>query len=235
MTAIQQLAEPAEWVPRARRVNRAFLAVKSIKCRIAPADFTDMLQALKIASQYRITLDRAADQTFVARCVEVPGPVTRGLSVEAVVAGLRGLVASEIVAMSNSGQRVPAPLRETEGRMGAWMTDLELISELAMAAPSRVERPTPSALHAIAQWTIDRYRIVLEGNEADGYVATSPELPEAVGQGPTAMQAAVELRWRLEERAFSILNANRMPPEPLQDVEARQQAAQGQARIALAA
>ena len=208
--------------------------VKTVKCCSAPADFTDMLQALKIASQYRITLDRAADQTFVARCVEVPGPVTRGLHVDAVVAGLRGLVASEIVALSSSRRRVPAPLRETEGRMGAWMTDLELISELTMAAPSRVEKPTPSALHAIAQWTIDRYRMVLEGDEAEGYVATSPELPEAVGQGRTAMQAAVDLRWRLEERAFSILNANRMPPEPLQDVEARRARGQ-QAKIALAA
>lgn len=195
--------------------------MKSVKCGTGSADFTGMLQALKIASQYRITLDRAADQTLVARCVEVPGPITRGLNVDAVVAGLRGLVASELVALSGSGRRVPQPLRETEGRMGAWMTDLELIAELAMAPPSRVERPTPSALHAIAQWTIDRYRIVLEGNEADGYVATSPELPEAVGQGRTAMQAAADLRWRLEERAFSILNANRMPPEPLQDVEAR--------------
>jgi predicted RNase H-like HicB family nuclease len=207
--------------------------VVSVKCGIGSADLTVMLQALKIASQYRIMLDRAADQTFVARCVEVPGPMTRGLHVDAVVAGLRGLVASEIVALSNSGRRVPRPLRETEGRMGAWMTDLELISEMTMAAPSRVERPTPSALHAIAQWTIDRYRIVLEGDEADGYVATSPELAEVVGQGRTAMQAAVDLRWRLEERAFSILNANRMPPEPLQDVEVRR--ARGHGAIALAA
>ena len=192
-----------------------------------------MLQALKIASQYRITLDRAVDQTFVARCVELPGPVTRGLNVDAVVADMRGLLASEIVALSNSGQRVPTPLRQTEGRMGAWMTDLELISELTMAVPSRVQKPLPSVLHAIAQWTIDRYRIVLEGDEAGGYVATSPELPEVVGQGKTAMQAAVDLRWRLEERAFSILNANRMPPEPLQDVDARR--VRGQMKIALAA
>ena len=48
------------------------------------------------------------------------------------------------------------------------------------------------------------------------------------------MQAAVDLRWRLEERAFSILNANRMPPEPLQDVEARRARGHG-AAIALAA
>ena len=43
----------------------------------------------------------------------------------------------------------------------------------------------------IAQWTIDRYRIVLEGDEAEGYLATSPELPEAVGQGQTAMRISV--------------------------------------------
>ncbi len=98
-----------------------------------------------------------------------------------------------------------------------------MISELTTtAAPCGVVKPLPSALHAIAQWTIDRYRIVLEGDESEGYLATSPELPEAVGQGQTAMRAAVDLRWQLEERAFAILNANRMPPEALQDLELRQ-------------
>jgi predicted RNase H-like HicB family nuclease len=190
-----------------------------------------MRDVLKLAGRYRISLDRAADQTFVARCVELPGATARGLSVDDLVKSVRAVVGAELMALPSKGRRAPMPLRDIEGRLGAWMTDLELISEMTMAAPCGVVKPLPSALHAIAQWTIDRYRIVLEGDEIEGYVATSPELPEAVGQGQTAMRAAVDLRWQLEERAFAILNANRVPPEPLQDVEARR----GENRIKLAA
>jgi predicted RNase H-like HicB family nuclease len=180
-----------------------------------------MQHAHQLAGRYRISLDRAADQTFVGRCVELPGATARGLHVDAVVKAVRAAAAAELMALPSKGLRAPMPLRDIEGRLGAWMTDLELISEMTMAAPAGVDKPLPSALHAIAQWTIDRYRIVLEGDEHEGYVATSPELPEAVGQGQTAMRAAVDLRWQLEERAFAILSANRMPPEALQDIEAR--------------
>jgi hypothetical protein len=62
----------------------------------------------------------------------------------------------------------------------------------------------------------------MEGDDAEGFVAASPELPEVLGAGPTATRAATELCWRLEDRVFAILSANRLPPEPLQDVEARQ-------------
>jgi predicted RNase H-like HicB family nuclease len=135
---------------------------------------------------------------------------------------LRRSLVARVRALLTTGD-APTPLRDSEGPMGAWMTDLELISELVMATPAnRVERPNPSALHAIAKWTIDRYRIILEGDEDQGFVATSPEMPELLGVAPTASRAASELRWRLEDRVFAILSANRLPPEPLQDVEARQ-------------
>jgi predicted RNase H-like HicB family nuclease len=180
-----------------------------------------MQHAVQLASRYRIVLDRAEDQTFIATCQELPGPSARSLSVDAVVSMLRRSLVARVRALTATGD-APTPLRDSEGPIGAWMTDLELISELVMATPAGVERPNPSALHAIAKWTIDRYRIILEGDEDQGFVAASPEMPELLGVAPTASRAASELRWRLEDRAFAILSANRLPPEPLQDVEARQ-------------
>ena len=183
--------------------------------------------------QYRITLDRAEDQTFVARCLELPGPFARAMNADAAVASLREVLAVEVAAMASRGE-APTPLRESEGRLAAWMRDLELIPDRGRVALVTVQKPLPSALHAIAQWTIDRYRIVLEEDDVEGFVATSPEMPEVAGYGLTASRAVVDLRERLEERAFRILNDNRIPPEPLQDVEARQHRAVRAERPAMA-
>ncbi len=176
-----------------------------------------MQHAVQLASRYRIVLDRAEDQTFIATCQELPGPTARSLSVDAVVSMLRRALVARVRALLATGD-APAARRDSEGPIGAWMTDLELISELVMATPAeRVERPNPSALHAIAKWTIDRYRIILEGHDDQGFVAVSPEMPELLGVAPTASRAASELRWRLEDRAFAILSANRRngrPPPP---------------------
>jgi len=182
-----------------------------------------MQTAFQLACRYRIVLDRAEDQTFVATCAELPGVApARALNVDAAIESLRKSVAAELVGLMAAGD-APTPLREAEGRMGAWMTDLELVSMVLPTGPIlAVEKPLPSAMHAIAQWTIDRYRIVLEEDGADGFAATSPEMPEVLGHGNTGARAAADLRWRLEDRAFTMLNSNRVPPEALQDVEARE-------------
>jgi len=183
-----------------------------------------MQTAFQLACRYRIVLDRAEDQTFVATCAELPGVApARALNVDAAIESLRKSVAAELVGLMARGD-APTPLREAEGRMGAWMTDLELVSMVLPTGPIlAVEKPLPSAMHAIAQWTIDRYRIVLEEDEVEGFVATSPEMPELAGYGLTASAAAADLRARLEERAFQILNDNCVPPEPLQEIEAREE------------
>jgi predicted RNase H-like HicB family nuclease len=173
-----------------------------------------------LVNRYRIVLERAEDQTLVARCVEVPGPSARALNVDAAVAALRDTLAGEVAALSARGD-APAPLRESEGRLAAWMRDLELLPEPRPRALVTVEKPLPSSMHAIAKWTIDRYRIVLEEDEVEGFVATSPEMPDLAGYGVTASGAAADLRERLEGRAFQILNDNRVPPEPMQDIEKR--------------
>lgn len=172
--------------------------------------------------RYRIVLERAEDQTFLARCVELPGPCARALNVDAAVDSLRDTLAVEVADLMSRGE-APAPLQESEGRLAAWMRDLELLPERRPRALVTVEKPLPSTMHAIAQWTIDRYRIVLEEDEVEGFVATSPEMPELAGYGLTASAAAADLRARLEERAFQILNDNCVPPEPLQEIEAREE------------
>jgi hypothetical protein len=103
------------------------------------------------------------------------------------------------------------------------MRDLELLPEPRPKALVTVEKPLPSTMHAIAQWTTDRYRIVLEEDEVEGFVATSPEMPELAGYGLKASSAVADLRARMEEQAFKILNDNRVPPEPLQEIEAREE------------
>ena len=219
-----------EFAVQARGVGAAGLVVlrggriKWIKSPRWPSDPTDMQTAFQLACRYRIVLDRAEDQTFVATCAELPGVApARALNVDAAIESLRKSVAAELVGLMARGD-APTPLREAEGRMGAWMTDLELVSMVLPTGPIlAVEKPLPSAMHAIAQWTIDRYRIVLEEDEVEGFVATSPEMPELAGYGLTASAAAADLRARLEERAFQILNDNCVPPEPLQEIEAREE------------
>jgi predicted RNase H-like HicB family nuclease len=201
------------------------------------ADLNGMQHVSRWVSQYRIVLDRAEDGTFVARCPEMPGCCARALNVDAVVNLLRESMEAEVQALLAEGN-APAPLRESEGRLGAWMRDLELVGERPTIATTNIEKPLPSALHAIAQWTIDRYRIVLEEDETEGFVATSTEMPDVLGYGLTATSAAADLRARLEDRAFKMLSGNRIPPEPVRDVEAREkrrQWEQGRPPMALAA
>jgi predicted RNase H-like HicB family nuclease len=172
--------------------------------------------------RYRIVLERAEDQTLVARCVELPGPCARELNVDAAVDSLRDTLAVEVADLRSRGE-APTPLQESEGRLAAWMRDLELLPEPRPKALVTVEKPLPSTMHAIAQWTTDRYRIVLEEDEVEGFVATSPEMPELAGYGLKASSAVADLRARMEEQAFKILNDNRVPPEPLQEIEAREE------------
>ncbi len=112
-----RLANPAEG--RARGVGAAGSACNggifsgiNVKSRSASADSIDMQDVLKLANRYRISLDRAADQTFVGRCVELPGPTARGLSVDAVVKAVRAAAAAELMALPSKGRRAPGPLRD---------------------------------------------------------------------------------------------------------------------------
>jgi predicted RNase H-like HicB family nuclease len=179
-----------------------------------------MKNAAEYAARFRIVIDRLDDQTFFARCPEVPSARSRGMSIDSAVESLRAILEREILALWAKG-RNPRPLHDTEGRLGAWTEELELDDNAPEAAAKPgLQKPTPAAIHAMAQWTIDRYRIVLEQDEF-GFIAVSPELPGLIGQGQTAKEAAAELRGHMEQRAFELLEANLMPPEPLKDVESR--------------
>jgi predicted RNase H-like HicB family nuclease len=67
---------------------------------------------------------------------------------------------------------------------------------------------------------------VLEEDTGDeggggGFAAASPEMPNVLGHGATAGEAAADLRLKLAEEAYGVLDRGAYPPEALQDVEAR--------------
>jgi predicted RNase H-like HicB family nuclease len=193
-----------------------------IKFTRAMVDGTGMERADDLVLRYRIILDREADHLFVANCLELPEVRAHAISVDAAVETLRATLAARVGVLRREGG-APTPVREFEGRLGAWQADLELIAPAAPARQGRakLEKPVPSALRAIAQWTADRYRVVLEGDEDCAFLSASPEMPAVLGRGATAGDAVSDLRRQLADEAFRMLNAGAFPPEPLQDVEAR--------------
>jgi predicted RNase H-like HicB family nuclease len=193
------------------------------------ADAIDMQRSDSPAARYRIVLDRTDDHRFVARCAELPDVSSGALSAEAAVAELRAAVAARAAGLDAP----PVPLCDVEGRLGAWTGELELIGAgRAGQPPADLQKPVPSALRAIAQWTAYQYRIVLEPGAGGAFVANSPELPELLVMGETAGVAAAELQRWLADRAYEMLDAGEMPPEPMQDVEARERAARGKRKVA---
>src|SRR3954451_11236194 len=116
-----------------------------------------MKNAAEYAARFRIVIDRLDDQTFFARCPEIPGARSRGMSIDSAVDSLRAILEREILALWAKG-RNPRPLHDTEGRLGAWTEELELDDNAPEAASKPgLQKPTPAAIHAMAQWTIDRY------------------------------------------------------------------------------
>jgi predicted RNase H-like HicB family nuclease len=196
------------------------------------ADGTGMERADDLVARYRIMVDREADHLFVATCVELPEVCATAANVDAAVGTVRDTLRARVTVLRRDGA-ASTPIREFEGRLGAWMNDLELIepAPAPFAPPTKtrgkaadLEKPVPSALRAIAQWTADRYRVVLEQEADDGegsFAAASPEMPALLGRGATAGDAVADLRRQLADEAYRMLDKGAFPPEPLQDVEAR--------------
>ncbi len=173
-----------------------------------------MREAHERIARYRIELVRSEDRTFLASCLEMPECRARGMTIESAIAGVRAALAAR-TAMGPGGAAPIPPLSESEGRLGEWAKELELVeSEPAAAAAVKDEKALPSVLRAIAQWTVDRYGILLEGDGGGSFVSSSVEMPSVVGHGATPMAAIGDLRWQLNEVAFEMLNAGRALPEP---------------------
>jgi predicted RNase H-like HicB family nuclease len=135
---------------------------------------------------------------------------------------LRERMAASLAELVAAGD-APAPLRESEGRLGSWAADLEIV-DVGAAAGDDVEKPSPETLRAIAHSTVGRYRIILESHEDGGFIAGCAEVAGVVAYGATAAEAIDRLREALTDFAYRGLDANTMPPEPLQDVETREAA-----------
>jgi predicted RNase H-like HicB family nuclease len=177
-----------------------------------------MEHATRLANLYRLVIERE-DQTFAIAVAELPDVRTRAARVDAAVEAVRASTVVALRPLIDDGI-APTPVREMEGAIGAWVSEIELLPGGEPAAAD-VEKPSPAALRAISQWTAERYRIVLEQAADGAFVAAGVELPEIIAQGATPGAAVDEATRRLAEAAYALLDAGRVPPEPLRDVEAR--------------
>lgn len=176
-----------------------------------------MKRAHLLAREYRIAIDQNHDGACVARCLELPTLRFVSHDLDLAVTSLRQLLAAELAPLVEKGE-APTPLRTSQGPLGAWVEDLDLVD--CIEPPSTdLEAPSIETLRSIAQATASRYRVILESQ--DEYIATAAEVPGPRGIGPTPRQAIASLRDRLTDYALALLQANQLPPEPLADIEQR--------------
>lgn len=184
------------------------------------ADASGMKRAQLLSARYRVTVTRPDDRTFVAASVELPAVTAVGQCPEEAVRALRERVTAALVDLVEAGD-APTPVREFEGQLGFWNADLELVDELP-PPPAGLEMPDEATLRSIARFVADRYRVILEPQGEDGYIAACAEVPGAVVRGTTVAEVMEALRGDLVGRTYRVLEANGLPAEPLQDVESRE-------------
>jgi predicted RNase H-like HicB family nuclease len=175
--------------------------------------------AAQLVARYRIIL-QCEEQEFVATIAEVPSVRARAARASDAIQIARAAATATIAPLLDEGT-APTPLRDSEGPLGAWMQELETPVESA-AAPAGMEKPSPEALRSIADWMAGRYRMLLEENDVYGFAATCREFPESIAHGTDACSTVQSLQRQLSEMVYDLLDSNRVPPEPLRDVEARQ-------------
>lgn len=185
----------------------------------ARADPTGMKRAHILTAQYRVALHQRDDRSFVAISVELPDVAVTTDCPDRALRAVRERVAGTLVELLQTGN-APAPLRDSEGRLGAWAADLEILQPVP-SAPADLEKPEAETLRAIARSTAERYRLVIESQEEEGFIAACAEVPGLVADGRTVSRAVEALRALLVDHVEALLNANVLPPEALQDVEAR--------------
>ena len=178
-----------------------------------------MKRAHILTAQYRVALHQREDRTFVATGVELPAIAVNTPCPDQAVRTVRDRIAASLADLLAEGN-APAPLRDSEGRLGSWAADLEMV-ESGAATDDDVEKPAPETLRAIARSTAERYRIILESHEDGGFLAGCAEVAGVVAHGATVTEAIDRLRESLTDFAYRTLDANEMPPEALQDVEGR--------------
>ena len=178
-----------------------------------------MKRAHILTAQYRAALHQRDDRSFVAVSVELPDVAVTTDCPDRAIRALRDRVAGALVDLLQTGD-APAPRRESEGRLGAWAADLEILHPTP-AAPADLEKPAAQTLRAIARSTAERYRLVIESQEDAGFIAACAEVPGLVAHGETVSAAVEAVRDVLVDHVGQLLNANVLPPEALQDVEAR--------------
>jgi predicted RNase H-like HicB family nuclease len=175
----------------------------------------------RLVARYRIILQRDGEG-FAASIAELPTVRTCAAGVDEAVNVARATAAVVVAPMYTQG-RAPAPLCDSQGPLGAWAQDLELIdADTESAGSEDLEKPARKTLRSIAEATADEYRIILEEPKPGAsWTGVCAELPEVVVQGRTPEAVVKKLRRGMVGGICKLLDANRMPPEAMRDVEAR--------------
>src|SRR5881394_2381117 len=118
----------------------------------APADASVMKRAHILTAQYRVALHQREDRSFVATSVELPALAVNTACPDQAVRVLRERMATSLADLVAAGD-APAPLRESEGRLGSWTADLEILEGRPDTDAAEVEKPSPEILRGIARCT----------------------------------------------------------------------------------
>jgi predicted RNase H-like HicB family nuclease len=186
----------------------------------------------RVALGYSVVLDWSEELGFTGACVELPRLSTRTIDATACVEQLFEQAAAQVATILAHGLTPPPAVRSSaERKMSRPATPgtavLPSVHEpptfiLHDEAADDLELPTLGQLSRMARSTADQYRIVMHWSDGS-YYGTSPEVPAASGFGVTPNGCVDDLRRQLARHVADLIVSNRMPPEPMQDLERRPQ------------
>jgi predicted RNase H-like HicB family nuclease len=186
----------------------------------------------RVALSYSVLLDWSQELGFTGHCAELPRLTARATDATSCVNALFEQAAATVATILAHGLNPPPPVRSARLRKRRPKTPgiavapdvREKPTPLASADADRnhedLVRPGAKQLRRMARWTASQYRVVMHFHEGS-YYATSPEIPYASGFGATPNGCVDDLRRQLADFVASMIAANKMPPEPMQDRERR--------------
>jgi predicted RNase H-like HicB family nuclease len=188
----------------------------------------------RIALSYSVILDWSEELGFTGQCAELPRLNTRAADASACVDSLFEQAAATVATILAHGLNPPSPVRSgRQQRKRRPKTPGVAIppdirekptaiapKDLANPADDDLVRPSGRQVRRMAVWTASQYRVVMHFHDGS-YYATSPEVPFASGFGKSPNGCVDDLRRQLVDYVASVIAANKMPPEPMQDRERR--------------
>ncbi len=215
--------------------------VQDVGSLFDPADLPADVAAAgrRVARSYRVALDWSQELGFTAVCVELPALTTRAADATPCVEALYDAAAAHVASLLVQGHVAPGalrpaavrPARPTLPASGDASAETRLCDTPSFDARfsdavafdfGAPDAPPIDQLRRMAAWTAAQYRLVLHWSDGT-YYASCPEVPFVAGFGRSPGRCAADIRRHLTRHVADVIAANRMPPEPLQEIERRVQ------------